>query len=294
MNFSISTNNPTTLAATAMGSVHCSPFAGKEKDAESGYHYFGARYYDSEALTGWLSVDPMADKYPSISPYASCAWNPIRLIDEDGKEPIGAIVEGISVIGTSMAIDFVYYLLQGQSAGSALMNVDLKSAIASGLTTCAYSFFIDGSGSARFYAKLAKNEKCQVAIKLANDIACSMTSNISAKFLSGEYKSFSDIEFGKEICFAAVEALIGNGFSKRADELIKDVSKTDGKLGTALGKLQRSIDKEKGDVRISHDSDQVKIAKSNNNSAKKAYKMHVAKTQTVKTGASKTLDKVFD
>ena len=73
MNFSISTNNPTTLAATAMGSVHCSPFAGKEKDAESGYHYFGARYYDSEALTGWLSVDPMADKYPSISPYASCA-----------------------------------------------------------------------------------------------------------------------------------------------------------------------------------------------------------------------------
>lgn len=129
MNFSISTNSPVALTVITIGAISRSPFTGKEKDAESGYHYFGARYYDSEALTGWLSVDPMADKYPSISPYASCAWNPIRLIDEDGKEPIGA---------------------------------------------------------------------------------------------------------------------------------------------------------------------QVKIAKSNNNSAKKAYKMHVAKTQTVKTGASKTLDKVFD
>ena len=34
----------------------------------------------------WLSVDPMADKYPSISPYAYCAWNPIKLLDPDGKD----------------------------------------------------------------------------------------------------------------------------------------------------------------------------------------------------------------
>ena len=57
---------------------------GKEKDYESGFHYYGARYYWSELLTGWLSVDPMMDKYPSISPYAYCAWNPIRFIDPDG------------------------------------------------------------------------------------------------------------------------------------------------------------------------------------------------------------------
>ena len=60
-------------------------FNGKEKDWESGFHYFGARYYWSEVLTGWLSVDPMADKYPSISPYAYCAWNPIKLVDPDGR-----------------------------------------------------------------------------------------------------------------------------------------------------------------------------------------------------------------
>ena len=59
---------------------------GKEKDRESGFHYYGARYYWGEVLTGWLSVDPMADKYPGISPYAYCAWNPIKLIDPDGNK----------------------------------------------------------------------------------------------------------------------------------------------------------------------------------------------------------------
>ena len=41
---------------------------------------------DHELMTMWLSVDPMADKYPSISPYAYCAWNPVKLVDPDGRE----------------------------------------------------------------------------------------------------------------------------------------------------------------------------------------------------------------
>ncbi len=61
-------------------------FTGKEKDAETGYSYFGARYYDSDLSGLFLSVDPMADKYPSISPYAYCAWNPVKLVDPDGRE----------------------------------------------------------------------------------------------------------------------------------------------------------------------------------------------------------------
>ena len=61
-------------------------FTGKEKDAETGYGYFGARYMDHELMTMWLSVDPMADKYPSISPYAYCVWNPVRLVDSDGRD----------------------------------------------------------------------------------------------------------------------------------------------------------------------------------------------------------------
>ena len=61
-------------------------FTGKERDEETGFGYFGARYMDHELMTMWLSVDPMSDKYPSISPYAYCAWNPIKLVDPDGSE----------------------------------------------------------------------------------------------------------------------------------------------------------------------------------------------------------------
>ena len=59
---------------------------GKERDEETGYGYFGARYMDHELMTMWLSVDPMADKYPSISPYAYCAWNSVKLVDPDGRD----------------------------------------------------------------------------------------------------------------------------------------------------------------------------------------------------------------
>ena len=58
-------------------------FTGKERDEETGYDYFGARYYSS-ALPMWMSVDPLAGDYPWISPYAYCAWNPIKYIDPTG------------------------------------------------------------------------------------------------------------------------------------------------------------------------------------------------------------------
>ncbi len=64
-------------------------FTGKERDAETGYYYHGARFNSSDI--GWLSVDPMADKYPSISPYAYCAWNPVKLVDPDGRDGVKII-----------------------------------------------------------------------------------------------------------------------------------------------------------------------------------------------------------
>ncbi len=60
-------------------------FSAKEKDAETGYSYFGSRYYNSD-LSIWLSVDPMADKYPSMSSYVYCANNPVKLVDPNGED----------------------------------------------------------------------------------------------------------------------------------------------------------------------------------------------------------------
>ena len=59
-------------------------FTGKERDEETGYGYFGARYMDYSMMTSFISVDRYASKYPFISPYAYCAWNPIKLIDPTG------------------------------------------------------------------------------------------------------------------------------------------------------------------------------------------------------------------
>ena len=59
-------------------------FSAKEKDQETGFSYFGSRYYSSD-LSIWLSVDPQASKYPSTSSYAYCRDNPIILMDPNGE-----------------------------------------------------------------------------------------------------------------------------------------------------------------------------------------------------------------
>ncbi len=62
-------------------------FTEKERDTETNYDYFGARYYDSE-LARWLQVDPLADKYPGWSPYNYALNNPLKYVDPDGRNPI--------------------------------------------------------------------------------------------------------------------------------------------------------------------------------------------------------------
>lgn len=61
-------------------------FNGKELDEETGYYYYGARYYNPR-LSLWLSVDPMALKFPNWNPYNYTMQNPINLIDPSGMEP---------------------------------------------------------------------------------------------------------------------------------------------------------------------------------------------------------------
>ena len=75
-----------TTANCSLLTVHWTyTFSAKEKDPETGLSYFGSRYYSSD-LSVWLSVDPMSDKYPSLSPYVYCANNPVRVVDPDGEE----------------------------------------------------------------------------------------------------------------------------------------------------------------------------------------------------------------
>ena len=62
-------------------------FNGKELDPQTGYYYYGARYYDP-VVSRWLSIDPLAEKYPGLSPYNYTANNPVMLVDPDGRETV--------------------------------------------------------------------------------------------------------------------------------------------------------------------------------------------------------------
>lgn len=49
----------------------------------------------------WLSVDPLAEKYPSWSPYAYTFNNPVRFVDPDGRAPFDWVQLGGSVFWDS-------------------------------------------------------------------------------------------------------------------------------------------------------------------------------------------------
>ncbi len=76
---------------------------GKERDSETGFSYFGARYYDSDILMGWLSVDPLADDFLYISPYNYCNWNPVKLKDPNGEFPFVTNIAGAVI---SVAVEY--------------------------------------------------------------------------------------------------------------------------------------------------------------------------------------------
>ena len=60
-------------------------YVGKERDAESGLYYYGARYYAAWTCR-FISVDPLASKYAQLSPYNYADNNPINDFDIDGMQ----------------------------------------------------------------------------------------------------------------------------------------------------------------------------------------------------------------
>ena len=60
-------------------------FGGKELGTESGLYDFSARFLLSR-FGRFTTLDPLAEKYPSVSPYAYCNCNPARYIDPDGRD----------------------------------------------------------------------------------------------------------------------------------------------------------------------------------------------------------------
>lgn len=58
---------------------------------------------DPSKVARWLSVDPLAQKYPSWSPYNYTLSNPIRFIDPDGREVKPANEEALNLIRMALS-----------------------------------------------------------------------------------------------------------------------------------------------------------------------------------------------
>ena len=93
-----------TFALTS--SVQPYKYNGKELDRQGGldWYDYGARHYDA-ALGRWHVVDPLAEKYYSISPYAYCGNNPIMLVDVNGKE-WGIVLNANGTKTVTLAVNF--------------------------------------------------------------------------------------------------------------------------------------------------------------------------------------------
>ena len=78
---------PMATASDSIQGLQPYKYNGKEFERKDGLklYDYGARHYDAQ-VGRFMTVDPMAEKYYSISPYAYCANNPMRFVDPDGKQ----------------------------------------------------------------------------------------------------------------------------------------------------------------------------------------------------------------
>ena len=81
-------------------------YGGKEWDSALGLYDFSARLY-RPAAARFTTMDPLCEKYYSISPYAYCANNPVNLVDPSGMDNYFISADGfISMIGDPTDDDF--------------------------------------------------------------------------------------------------------------------------------------------------------------------------------------------
>ena len=192
-------------------------FSAKEKDAETKYSYFGARYYSSE-LSIWLSVDPMSDKYPSFSPYVYCANNPIKLVDPNGEEiasPDDPPKRNTSSNQQPSNSMLPYYKQEYEKADNITTKLNYGLKIVGEKLNFDEQNFVDAAGSflqgAALFNPLVGITNDIKIVSSGTDIYGNQ-SNIADRFVSG----LDAVSFGvaKSFKFVGTGTKMSNGFEK--------------------------------------------------------------------------------
>jgi RHS repeat-associated protein len=110
-----------------MAETQSRKYNGKEFVEAHGYdtYDYGARGYYPPIMR-FTTVDPLAEKYYSVSPYAYCGNNPVRFVDPDGKGVFESIKNYFGNISKSLSFSFSVGLQAGASAKVGSFGVDAK------------------------------------------------------------------------------------------------------------------------------------------------------------------------
>ena len=133
-------------------------FNGKQFDDETGLYYYGARYMDPK-ISMWLGVDPLREKYPSVTGYCYTMDNPIGLMDPTGMAPKYPTIKETIVYGMKHSRTFKKLL---SLAGITLKNYDQNISFGKYTAT-------DGE-TGKITLTKGTNKKYQI-IKLAHELS---------------------------------------------------------------------------------------------------------------------------
>jgi len=141
-------------------------FTGKERDAETGLHYFGARYYDAN-LGRFISIDPALISGRPVSTltvpqqhnlYAYAINNPYRYVDPDGEFAISAAI----VLGAIATNAFLPSTVNAPLDDQNLVNSQTTAEFAKDAAILETAGFALGKVSGRVIGKLGQRSATAV------------------------------------------------------------------------------------------------------------------------------------
>ena len=205
--------------STAAGNDYL--FAGKEQQGKLG----ASELYDSQArFMGtdgrFLSIDPLAENYYHVSPYAYCASDPVNLVDPDGRM-FGDFVDNKGRIIGNDGIDDrkVYVLLI--SKGEVFENSINGSKYSLNQLRKAKTFIEDYSGNADVFSMHPEIYDYFIEIVGNKDLRQEMVKIVSQDDGSGSWVDDNRREYGGFITNNTVNAVAPGEISNENNATIK-------------------------------------------------------------------------